>query len=389
MKKNRWVAPALFVVSLSAVGGIYWQLSHAYLLQKKVTAHIEVKVLDDAGLPVTGAKVFERDVLMGQTDSYGEWRRFARYHAGDSLPFRVAKRTQSGVLEITKNFAIPVENNGETVELNATLMLLSDKAPAAPASTPIATSEVPTADVKVEETLPTASFESTTSEPEKAAEGATDPSASNEDGGSNSEAKTNETSALTLMSANLSKLSERQRAQNEVLSSDVFMKLLQHFKQKPLKQAVLDGWLFSLQHLGMGTDVGLILMKATNTKNGQVVSVVKTFEQTPENTSNALAAAATWAVENGSKGLSPRPDWKKHQMQILGAIGEDASVFVAGFPATRDGANMFSFFAARPETANVTVIEGGQIAARGKAQLSGEGKPLIFALEKGKVAIRQ
>ncbi len=392
MKSNRWVAPVLLVVSLCAVGGIYWQLSNAYLLQTKITTHIELKVLDNAGLPVTGAKVFERDVLMGQTDSYGEWRRFARYHAGDSLAFRIAKRAPSGVLEISKNFAVPVENKGETVELRATLLLPSEKTTESNSTTAPVVAEDPTTDSHAVDAVDAANgagdAKGDASEKEKATEQKEDQSASNVVV-DNHEVAMNTDSALTLVSTNLSQLSERQRAQNEVLSSDVFLKLLQHFKQKPLNLAVQSGWLFTIQHLSMGSDLGLILLRANNSRENKSISVVKTFEASTEGTSNVLAAAATWAVENGSKGLPPRPDWKKHQMQVLGSVSEKADVFVAGFPAVREGANLFSFYAAKPETANVTVISNGQITARGKAQPSGEGKPLLFAIEKGKVAIRQ
>jgi hypothetical protein len=52
---------------------------------------VEIRAIEEAGHPVTAAKVSINNKAMGVTDSFGEWRRYLRLHPGEQLSVELVK----------------------------------------------------------------------------------------------------------------------------------------------------------------------------------------------------------------------------------------------------------------------------------------------------------
>jgi hypothetical protein len=85
-----------------------------------------MKVIDDTGHPVAGAKVLYEEKKIGVTDSFGEWRRFMRAPLGKTITFLVQKNSEHGTYKVYKNIAIPPSppKQGADIEISSKILLV-------------------------------------------------------------------------------------------------------------------------------------------------------------------------------------------------------------------------------------------------------------------------
>ena len=124
--ENMGVLALVAAVVVLSIGGYWWSTRHGQPTGERPYVYFEVRAIDSAGRPVSGARVESSGKAIGVTDSYGEWRRFMRVQLGKPLALTFARDLETSSLRATKTFAIPssTPKDGE-FEMKGTVALKS------------------------------------------------------------------------------------------------------------------------------------------------------------------------------------------------------------------------------------------------------------------------
>lgn len=82
----------LGILVLCSLIPLSWAFSKYYFDSKPISTFVEVKVIDDKGHPVAGAKVFQKKEYLGLTDAFGTWKEFVKIFPEEKLVLRVQKK---------------------------------------------------------------------------------------------------------------------------------------------------------------------------------------------------------------------------------------------------------------------------------------------------------
>ena len=119
-KKKRWVAVCTIVTSLGFLGYFSQKkIRNLIAYEVKIQSRIlfEVKVIDETGRPVQGAKVEKDGLKVGTTDSFGEWRRYLQTESGTVLTLKITKQVGNQAWKASKKFSVPeVKKNFFTLD---------------------------------------------------------------------------------------------------------------------------------------------------------------------------------------------------------------------------------------------------------------------------------
>ena len=87
--------------------------------------YVEIKALSDRGFPVAGAKVEFGGEYRGVTDSFGEWRQYARIDLSQPLSIKISKETPAGRLFGGKTMSVDMPRaKGERRHIKARIRLV-------------------------------------------------------------------------------------------------------------------------------------------------------------------------------------------------------------------------------------------------------------------------
>lgn len=90
------------------------------------SSYVELRVIDENGRAVPGAKVVRDGIAIGNTDSYGEWRRTLLLSTTTPVVFDVSKVTDAGVVRSVRHMIQPADVK-QTLRMSVKLALMSNR----------------------------------------------------------------------------------------------------------------------------------------------------------------------------------------------------------------------------------------------------------------------
>jgi hypothetical protein len=375
-------------------------------------AYFELRAIDPDGRPVAGATVERAQDTLGITDSYGEWRRFMRVRLGETVAISIKKKTSSGYLVAIKNLAVPaaLPREGE-LEVKGSVQLTHA---AGRAGTPPINSATHAAHFKktapLKATARVAPFdlsrvwfvvEGPTHAPAQAVLAALQ-QRSHELGVQVDPAsawrivlRSHRVAATASAATSLSPdLLQVVSVYEQTERSEVLFSFLRPYQENAMQTARNLLWTITqfaasphqVQKSGLNNEEWLVLPSAVRLwslhQKGQLIddagqryrlagaSDGVSLKLDTDASANICGGYQTcWLKTVSFFDVSPKSGWQRLPVTIYGKVTPDTQIFIAGYPVmarSEASPTQFSYWGDVGSQANVTVIRGGRLVARGR-----------------------
>ena len=419
-----------FLVFLILGGGIYIYTNFGKIGEVSPFTFVEVRVLDDLGHPVAGAKIKIDGEPKGFTDSFGEWRQYFKFPSGSVQKMAISKERRGKKVVENRTIEIPrLKDSEKEIELKFKVeMALNGR----PFPKPVALVESSGSEPKEVRKV---SLKLQKEEPKKRklnTESFFQPNL--------------KSIGISYRSARLKRPNQLSRYQKDVVEKKLYPDLKKYFKDIGIPAEPESPWQVSMQYIPLRNKVGFIQTRVTyDLDSGAQVqrSFIQGFKRTvPETTRklvntlrmylaknvDAFYESGHWFVlpptsgklfwqVNSSKLVTnangevfpltsdsfarkkgrlrvmtadqepcaqpnnrdsclfrlatidhvpPINGWKRLKLRILGKLPKNSNVYVSGFSLLGKEGDSFVYWGYPGRKSNLTIIKDGQVVFRKK-----------------------
>lgn len=355
----------VLAVGIFILGGGIYQFSKWYFGQsERDFVYFELKVVDESGHPISGAKLSHHQQQVGVTDSFGEWRRFLRVDIGNSFNLKVEKDHQGETLSVVKSFAIPVREglDDKATEVRGRILLAPQSSQNLRQERLVSNSwrDVNQQAIEKQPAQGVPGFNGLQKPVEMANQ---QPDLNSGDSAT--------VPTITYQVGNLTGWRQADRRQAAYVRTKL-LKALQAKRGSFGSSAIQGDWEIKIRHLPIPNNKGFLLVDSKSKDSKYTFSFLKNYMANTDQTVDSIEGTLNQLVAGAESQSSPRSGWAEFELRSEElSSSSNVAVYAAGYPVISVQNGVVKYWGPVSGHTNITLLKDGRFWHRQRVKNEG------------------